>query len=306
MDSLKSIYDKKNYQLILDLTNGTSDPEPLFYRASAFLALNKPDEAMDIFSKHRKELFTFNPLLTLKNNFEIRILLSEFDEAYEDYDEFKNYPYVSQAVEERLASLPQYLRSKERESLSAKPLSVEKAKEILKEKKDAYEVLLTLEAISKVAVDPFLEEIKDILKSSLHPSVKTYALLLLINCKYDEEVTFTQGNNEYHLIPKNTIPPFAGNEYHRFKEELNEIAKDPSISKVAYSLFSDYTLAIFPLNPFKENDFSLLELVFLTLAKDYLHSVASFLDDFPLINEMAMNKKKQEISAIISSIPPLL
>lgn len=306
MDSLKSIYDKKEYQLIVDLTNGTNDPESLFYRASAYLALNKPKEAMDVFVSRRKELFKFNPLLTLKNNFELRILLGEFDEAYEDYDEFKNYPYVSQAVEERLASLPQYLRSKERESLSAKPLSIEKAKSILKEKKDAYQALLTLEAISKVAVDPFLDEIKEILKSSIHPSVKTYALLLLINCKYDEEVTFIQRNNEYHLIPKNTIPPFSGSSYQRFKEGLEEIAKDPSVSKVAYSLFSDYALAIFPLDPFKESDFSLLELVFLTLAKEYLHSDASFLNEFPLIDEAKMNEKKEEISSILSSIPPLM
>ncbi len=306
MDSLTGLFMNKKYESILSSTEGKEDGESLFYRASALLALGKSKEAMELFSSHRKTLFSYNPLVTLKHNFELRILLNEFDDAYADYEEFKNYPYVSQEVEERLRALPSYLREKERESLSQKPLSIEEAKKILSNPKGDYEVLATLEAISHVAIDPFLPEIQSLLISSIHPSIKTYAFLLLINCGYDQEVTLIKGNNTYHLIPKNTKPPFVGTQFKAFKQDLESLAKDPSVSGVAYSLFSDYTLALFPSNPFDDVDEKRLIYAFLSLSFDYLKRENCLLPlGGPDVKEDEVIAFKKKITSILNSIPPL-
>ncbi len=306
MDSLKTIFEKRNYELILSLTEKAADAESLFYRASSFLALGKPKEAMTIFENNRKALFSYNPLVTLKHNFEIRILLNEFDEAYQDLEEFRSYPYVSQVVEEKLSSFPTYLRKKEKESLLNKPLSIEEAKRLLSSPKNDYETLVTLEAISRVAIDPFLPEIKSLLISNAHPSVKTYAFLLLINCQYDEKVMLKQGDKEYQLIPKNVEPPFVNKRFKDFKNKLETLAKDPSVAGVAFSLFSDYTLAVFPATPFCNNDDDLLLLSFYSLALSYLRNDKISLEDnsyhIPLSK---IEEKKNAISAVLSSIPPL-
>lgn len=305
MDSLKELFEQKRYETILSLTEKSEDGESLFYRASSLLALGKSKEAMELFSTHRKTLFAYHPLATLKHNFELRILLNEFEEAYLDYDEFKNYPYVSQEVEEKIRAIPSYLRQKERESFNHKPLSVEEAKKILSSPKGDYETLATLEAISHVAIDPFLPEIKTLLISSIHPSVKTYAFLLLINCGYDQEVTLVKGNSAYHLIPKNTKPPFVGLPFKNVKQELESLAKDPSVSGVAYSLFSDYTLALFPSSPFDGVDEKQLVYAFLSLAFDYLKRENGSLpfEESGVKNEIVTLKKK--ISSLLNSIPPL-
>ncbi len=305
MDSLKDLFTNKKYESILSLTEGSQDGEALFYRASALLALGKSKEAMELFYTYRKTLFAYNPLVTLKHNFELRILLNEFDDAYADYEEFKNYPYVSQEVEEKLKALPIYLRQKEKESLASKPLSIEEAKKNLSHPKGDYEALATLEAISHVAVDPFLPEIKSLLTSTIHPNVKTYAFLLLVNCKYDEEVALVKGNATYHLIPKNTTPPFAGPIYNAFKRDLESFAKDPSVSGIAYSLFSEYALALFPLSPFDEASEALLLATFLSLAFDYLQN-----DNHRLMSELDVKKEelasfKDKVSSLLNSIPPL-
>ncbi len=306
MDSLKTIFEKRNYEVILSLTEKAADAESLFYRASSFLAIGKPKEAMGIFERNRKALFSYNPLVTLKHNFEIRILLDEFDEAYQDLEEFRSYPYVSQSVEEKLSSLPTYLRKKEKESLRNKPLSIEEVKRLLSSPKSDYETLLALEAISRVTIDPFLPEIKSLLISSAHPSVKTYAFLLLINCKYDESVTLKQGDVVYQLIPKNVEPPFVNKRFKDFKNKLEALAKDPSVAGVGFSLFSDYTLAVFPSSPFSCNNDDLLLLSFYSLALSYLRNDDVSLIDNPYhIPSLEIEKKKKEISSVLSSIPPL-
>lgn len=306
MDSYQTIFEAKKYDLLLSLTEKAEDGESLFYRASALLSLNRPFEAMEIFDKNRKALFEYNPLITLKHDFELRILLNQFDEAYSDLDEFRSFPYVSQIVEERLKVLPSYLRKKEREALANKNISVVDAKRILSSPKNDMEILMTLEAISKVAIDSFLPEIKSILVSNIHPSVKTYAFLLLINCKYDEEVTFVSRGQEYHLIPKDVEPPFVSLRFKTFKDNLSSIAKDPSVSGVAFSLFSDYTLAIFPSSPFEEQKEGLLLLSFYSLALDYLrNSSVSLKDNSYLLPLEEIEKKKEEISCVLASIPPL-
>jgi hypothetical protein len=111
MDSLKSLMDKKEYQLVLDLTKGSSDPEAIFYRATAYISLNQPVPATALLVENREELFKANPVLLMKVTFELRFIQKQFDEAYKDLEWFSNQPYVSQAVEEQLRAAPALIRS---------------------------------------------------------------------------------------------------------------------------------------------------------------------------------------------------
>ena len=77
MDSLKSLLDKKQYDLILSLTEGSLDPEALVYRISAYLGKGDSASAQDLFFKNRDLLWSFNPVLTIKSNFELRFIAHE-------------------------------------------------------------------------------------------------------------------------------------------------------------------------------------------------------------------------------------
>ena len=53
MDSLKSLMDKRQYELVLKLTENSIDPTYLFYRISALLALGKPQESLKCIEDNR-------------------------------------------------------------------------------------------------------------------------------------------------------------------------------------------------------------------------------------------------------------
>ena len=53
MDSLKSLMDKKQYDLVIKLTENSTDSTYLFYRISAFLALGKPLESLSVIENNR-------------------------------------------------------------------------------------------------------------------------------------------------------------------------------------------------------------------------------------------------------------
>ena len=83
MDSLKSLMDKRQYDLVIKLTEDSQDMNYLFYRISALLATGKGEEALSVIKKNREILQGDLPLL-MKIHIEILCLLNNFDEAYEE------------------------------------------------------------------------------------------------------------------------------------------------------------------------------------------------------------------------------
>ena len=52
MDSLKSLIDQKNYDLVIKLTETSTSSTDLFYRISAFICLGKYEEALFVIQEH--------------------------------------------------------------------------------------------------------------------------------------------------------------------------------------------------------------------------------------------------------------
>jgi hypothetical protein len=188
MDSFKSLLDKKEYDLVLSLTENDQKPADLFYRLAAFLAKGDNKSAWALFIKNRDQLYDFNPILTLKTNFELRDIAKEYDEAYDDIPYFENKPYVSQEVEEYLRDLPKTVRVMEKNSALSGTMPPEKVDDILKNSKDDYQILTLLNSMTGSLIYGHIDALKALLVSSRHPEVKTYALLLLVSEHYPEEV----------------------------------------------------------------------------------------------------------------------
>ena len=53
MDSLKSLMDRKDYELVIKLTENSQDINYLFYRISAFLALGRGEAALETIKNNR-------------------------------------------------------------------------------------------------------------------------------------------------------------------------------------------------------------------------------------------------------------
>lgn len=307
MDSLKSLIDRQQYDLVLSLTAASEDPEALVYRISALLAKGLGGEAMTLLTAHRDALFAFNPYLTLRTNFELRFINRQFDEAYEDLKYFQDKPYVSQQVEELLRDLPGLIRTNERNQELAKKYTPEDIIRILRTSKDDYEVLSLLNYLQGSSIRQYAAYLKEILVSERHPSVKTYALLLLVSAGYDQEVTFHKNGKVYHLIPKKLDPPYVGEAFNGFARYLENLATDPSVGSIALNLLNDYIMDVYPEAVVKKAEDPLLATALILLARRYLRSslgIEGYLERYHLAGE-DVEALAQQIDAAIQKSPAL-
>ena len=189
MDSLKTLMDKKSYELVIKLTENSQDPIALFYRVSAFLAVGQSDSALNVIKLNRIILQQKLDIL-IKFHIEILCLLRRFDEAYSELEYYKNLPYESQEVEEMLQAMPAYIRKEEKASFASAPRfdEDETRKRLLSDNDE--EVLAALDDIKDKQLDSFLLILLKLIKSHPRQVIRTFSLLLLVDRKYDKEVEF--------------------------------------------------------------------------------------------------------------------
>ena len=247
MDSLKTLMDKKAYDLVISLTENSQDSLSLFYRISALLAVGKSADALYVINLKQKILQEKLGLL-VKIHIEILCLLGRFDEAYDKLRYYVELPYQNQETEEILRAMPDYIRKEEKNSYRQHALSSDDIINQLISKNDE-EVLAALDALKEQKLDQYLLPILKIIRSYPKQVVRTFALLLLVNQKYGKEVEFLHGEELKKVVPSSLEEPFAVPGF----KNINELSyafqsqyHDPSIASNALQIVSSYLLYIYP------------------------------------------------------------
>ena len=297
MDSLKTLMDKKQYDLVLKLTENSQDSLALFYRLSAMLATGRSEDALKLI-KDKRQILLAKPGVLMKIHIELLCLLGKFDEAYSELHYYQELPYENQETEELLNSLPKYIREEEIKVYKRQEVGQDELRKKLMSKNDV-DVLSALDAVRGQTLESFLLPILNILKTYPKQLVRTFALLLLVAKKYDKKVEFLHEDKLIEVIPSELDEPFIipglgniddlsslfQNEYH-----------DPSLSQNAVNILSSYMVYIYPnkLNYSKEE----LLVVFGYIAKDLLQSKDNDLDK--LCEKHGLDK--QEIQEEVNKI----
>ena len=188
MDSLKTLMDKKQYDLVLKLTENSQDSLALFYRLSAMLATGRSEDALKLI-KDKRQILLAKPGVLMKIHIELLCLLGKFDEAYSELHYYQELPYENQETEELLNSLPKYIREEEIKVYKRQEVGQDELRKKLMSKNDV-DVLSALDAVRGQALESFLLPILNILKTYPKQLVRTFALLLLVAKKYDKKVEF--------------------------------------------------------------------------------------------------------------------
>ena len=271
MDSLKSLMDKKQYDLVLKLTENSQDSLALFYRLSALLATGKSEDALKLINAKRQILLN-KPGVLMKIHIELLCLLGKFDEAYSELRYYQELPYENQETEELLNSLPKYIREEEIKLYKRQEVGQDEIRKRLLSKSDA-DVLSALDAVRGQKLENFLLPIFNIMKNYPKQLVRTYALLLLVANKYDKKVEFMHGDKLIEIVPNELDEPFIikgiGNIDNLLSLFQNEY-RDPTISQNAISILSSYMVYIYPnsVNYSKEE----LLVIFGYIAKELLQT----------------------------------
>ena len=219
--------------------------EKTFIEVAALLQEGKGLEAMKALEANRELLFSYDPEKTLRAYFELRFLLKQFDEAYEDYAYFSSLPYVSQEIEEILRALPKLIRANELASASSKSFDEEVAHAALTDGEDPYAILGVLQQLKDRDITPFLDEIRALLSSDIHEDVKTFALLLLTEKNVDDEFLLLKKGKSYKLNPSKLGNPFQEQGYLSARKYIGTL-KDSGLSSVMAQLLDQLALSSYP------------------------------------------------------------
>lgn len=247
MDSLKTLMDKKAYDLVISLTENSQDSLSLFYRISALLAVGKSADALNVINSKQKVLQEKLGLL-VKIHIEILCLLGRFDEAYDKLRYYVELPYQNQETEEILRAMPDYIRKEEKNNYHQHSLSSDDIMNQLMSKNDE-EVLAALDALKEQKLDQYLLPILKIIRSYPKQVVRTFALLLLVNQKFDKEVDFLHNDTLKKVVPSSLEEPFMVPGFKNLNElsfALQSLYHDPSIASNALQIISSYLLYIYP------------------------------------------------------------
>ena len=297
MDSLKSLMDKKQYDLVLKLTENSQDSLAIFYRLSALLATGHSEDALKLINAKRQILLN-KPGVLMKIHIELLCLLGKFDEAYSELRYYQELPYENQETEELLNSLPKYIREEEIKVYKRQEVGQDELRKKLLSKNDV-DVLSALDAVRGQSLESFLLPIINILKNYPKQLVRTFGLLLLVAKKYDKKVEFLHGDKLIEVIPSELDEPFIipglgniddlsslfQNEYH-----------DPSLSQNAINVLSSYMVYIYPnkVNYSKEE----LLVVFGYIAKELLQNKDNDLDKLCEKHGLDKQEIKEEVNKI--------
>ena len=247
MDSLKTLMDKKQYDLVIKLTENSNDSIALFYRLSALLAVGKSEDALNLIKT--KRLILQNKLsLLIKFHIEILCLLGLFDEAYQELKYYEDLPYESQEVEEILRAMPTYIRDQEKASFGNRRIDEDEIRQRLMSKNDE-EVLAALDEIKSLPINKYLLNILKLMNSHPRQVIRSFALLLLVNAKYDKEVQFLHFDKLVVVNPAKLPDPFSVPGFKDLESlsfALQNEYRDPSVAQNALHVISSYLLYIYP------------------------------------------------------------
>ncbi len=299
MDSLKSLMDRKDYELVIKLTNDTQDMNYLFYRISAFLATGKGEEALSVIKKNRK-ILEGDLALLMKVHIEILCLLNNFDEAYEEAKYYENLPYVNQQCEELIHELPNLIRSEEKKALSSRELTNEKLKERLKSQ-DQNVVLPALDMVRGRDVNMFLNEIQSIMLKFPKQAIRSFALLLLVQKGVDKELSFNHIGKTITVNPSKLEPPFIGDEINEFLRTMSSELKNPTVNQDAVQILSSYIIYMYPEK--LEINYGVLIEALRTISEEYLQ-----IDNPESLNERCLSRNIdiEEVQKLIQRIKDCL
>ena len=247
MDSLKTLMDKKQYDLVIKLTENSNDSIALFYRLSALLAVGKSEDALMLI-KTKRLILQKKLSLLIKFHIEILCLLGRYDEAYEELKYYQDLPYESQEVEEILRAMPTYIRDQEKASFGRKQLDEDEVRARLMSKNDE-EVLAALDEIKTLPINDYLLNILKLIRSHPRQVIRSFALLLLVNAKYDKEVEFLHFDKLVKVNPAQLPEPFivpGFDDLENLSFALQNEYRDPSVAQNALHVISSYMLYIYP------------------------------------------------------------
>lgn len=243
MDSLKTLLDNRNYELIIKITEKSKNSSDIFYRIAAFMCLGKYTEALKVI-KDNQEILNERIEKIMPVHIQLLCTLEKYEEAYQILAYYSNLPYQSQEVEELLQKMPEYIENQKRQNHTIY-YSDEDITEKLQSNHQE-DVIFALDLLKKRDAIYFLDDLKKILTSFPNQTIRSLTLMLLVEKEVDRDLKFLSDGALIDVNPKRLKPPFHDRYFNSFVNRFNQEFKDPTLSKGAIHILSNYAIFIYP------------------------------------------------------------
>lgn len=245
MDSLSSLLSKKQYDLVVKITENSTDGEELFCRLAALVSLGKINDAINLINKHHLILEKTNLYSIINWHIDLLCAVGMFDEAFDAASYYRELPYESQKVEELLQGLTKRIRKEEKEFEKLYRPSNDDVMKFLSSSNDE-EVLYAIKELETLDISPFMEKIKDLLINYPKQTVRSYLLLLLVFKRYDKTISFDSLGDIIEVNPSKIGAPFIDKNWESFVKAVNEYSKDTTLVDNVIKLSSLYIILTYP------------------------------------------------------------
>ncbi len=298
MDNIESLFNKKEYDLILDLTKESKDPKELLMRISCYVIKGNIDKALDEIEKNQSLIEVKYQLRLMKLHFELLLSKKLFDEARLALKHYENLPYVSQEVEEFMREMKDRIEEESHPKAHQK-FELDEIYDILEKETDQGKISQVLFSLKNFNINIYIDSLKIFMKrEDVNPNFRTYALILLIDEKFNEEIEFLSQKGMLKINPSKVNPPFSGNGFNETCKLITLKAKnDVSLTETALHLFNCYIIDTYPEDIFNL-DLEKLSSAFIRIAESYLDKKPSSYDEETI-------KLSDKIRKIIESTPEI-
>ena len=298
MDNLESLFNKKEYDLILDLTKESKDPKELLMRISCLMIQNKIDAALDEIEANQSLIEKSHQLRLMTVHFELLLSKKLFDEARLALKHYENLPYVSQEVEEFMREMKDRIEE-EAHPKSHQKFDLDEIYDVLEKETESSKISQVLFSLKNYNLNIYIDSLKIFMKrEDVNPNFRTYALIVLVDAKFDEEVEFLSRLGLIKVNPAKITPPFMTPPFNETCRLITEKCNhDVSMIETALHLFNCYVIDTYPEDIYVDTE-ELLSSAFVRIAEAYLNKLHSS-------NDEKVIKLATKITKIIESTPEI-
>ena len=165
--------------------------------------------------------------------------------------------------------LPEIIRMEEKKKYASTYLDEEQLIKKL-HSNDQNDVLIAIDSVRERDINAYLPAIANVMVNFPKQSIRSFALLLLVQKKINRVFKFKHIDNIIDVNPSELTPPFIGEDFNEFTRLLSLELRNPSLSENAIQIISSYIIYIYPDKLPANND--LLIVCLYDIANEYLQS----------------------------------
>ena len=267
-------------------------------RISCLVIQGKIDESLDEIEENQSLIEKEYQLRLMKTHFELLLSKKLYDEARLALKHYENLPYVSQEVEEFMRDMKVRIED-EAHPKSHQSFDLDEIYEVLEKETDSAKISQVLFSLKNYNLNIYIDSLKIFMKrEDVNPNFRTYALIVLVDAQFDEEVGFLSRNGLISVNPARITPPFMTPAFNETCKLITEKCNhDVSMIETALHLFNCYVIDTYPEDIYKDGP-ELISSAFIRIAESYLNKLHSSYDEEVI--ELA-----SKIQKIIESTPEI-